>query len=97
MGDSRRPCAHHRHDAFDLALVVEDDLGFGGLEINRAAFGARLRQFAVKPAGNIGVASIGVDRDPAKALDYALRAAEGGHVVLAGQRVSFEVQVIGIL
>ena len=41
-----RIVALDRHDALDLALLVKNDFGFGGLEINRAAFGARFYQLA---------------------------------------------------
>ena len=36
--------AHHRHDVLDLALIVEQHLRFGGLEIDRATLAARLVQ-----------------------------------------------------
>ena len=38
--------AHLGHDLRDLAVVVEDHAGFGGLEVDRAALGTRLEQHA---------------------------------------------------
>ena len=38
--------AHLGHDLRDLAVVVEDHAGFGGLEVDRAALGTRLQQHA---------------------------------------------------
>ena len=31
--------AHHRHNIFDLAQLIEDHLGFGRLEVDRATLG----------------------------------------------------------
>jgi hypothetical protein len=44
LDDAVGVVAHHRHDVLDLALVVEQHLRFGGLEIDRAALAARLVQ-----------------------------------------------------
>ena len=43
-----RVVAHDRHDARDLAAAIEDHLGLDGLEIDRPAPCARLRQPLVK-------------------------------------------------
>ena len=39
-----RVVAHNRHDAFDLARVVEDHLGFHRIELDRPALAARRKQ-----------------------------------------------------
>ena len=41
-----RIVALDRHNALDLAHIVEDNFSFGGFKINRATFGARFHQFA---------------------------------------------------
>ncbi len=41
--------ARARNDLLDLALVVEDDLGFGGLEVDRTPLGARRAKHLVEP------------------------------------------------
>ena len=42
-----RLIAHARHDLFDAAVLVADDLRFGGLEIHRATLAARAQQRGV--------------------------------------------------
>ena len=59
----------HRHDALDLALVVENDLRLDGLEIDRAALGARFDEHLEKP-----VEVLDVRRELAVALRAARRA-----------------------
>ena len=49
-----------RHDALDLAVLVEDHLGLDGLEVDRAAPLARLREQPVEPVQVLHVRQQGV-------------------------------------
>ena len=76
--------ARDRHDPFDLALVVEDHLRLGALEINRAALVSRLQQH---PEDRVEALEFAEPRSQPFALAGILLVERGGDLIVGQARV----------
>ena len=73
-----------RHDPFDLALVVEDHLRLGALEIDRAALVPRLQQY---PEDRVEALEFAKPRGEPFALGGILLVERGGHLIVGQARM----------
>ena len=91
-----RVVAHFRHDALDLAVVVEDHARFGGLEIDRTAQRTRLEQ---EPEQLVEVLQVRQKRFHLPPLRFVALVQDGRNLVVGQARVRVHhgrVEAVGL-